>query len=152
MLHQHAPFRKEGALVAGKRGVGVNLIALGCRGIEMIDQGRAVLDMGNARLRGREMREIIVGRQIFFCFRQGRRNNFAQFIIGDPLDLAVEVHARVPDFERRLHGKFEDEFAIGVHGGLGKIARLLVRHVRVESGNRHAGGEPFQVHREIDAW
>jgi hypothetical protein len=138
-------------LVIGERGMRVNLVALGCLRIEMIDQGRAVLNMGDARFRSREMRKIIVHRQILFGFQQGRQDFLAQSHFGDPLDLAVNFHARVPDFERRLGGEFEDEFAIGFRSGPGKVAGLFVRHVCVESGNRDAGREPFQVHREIDA-
>ncbi len=150
-LDQRAPLGKQGGLVIGEGGMRVNFVVFCCLGIEMIDQGRPVLDMRTIGFRRREMRKIIVRRQIFFGFHQDRKNSFAEFDIGDPLDLLVNVHARVPDFERRLGGELEDEFTIGFDGGCREGARLFVRHLRVESRDRDAGRESLQIDGEIDA-
>src|ERR1019366_7821852 len=145
------PLWKQGRLIISESGMRMNLVALGCGGIEMINQGWPVFDMGNTRFRRREMRKIIIRRQISFCFHQSGKESFAQLSIGDSFDLALNVHAGVPDFEWRLGGEIKDEFAIGFHGGFRELARLFVRHLRVEGGNRDTGREPLQIHREIDA-
>ena len=150
-LDKRAPLRKQGGLVIGEGGMRVNLIVFCFRGIEMIDQGRPVLDMRTIGFRRREMRKIIIRRQILFGFHQDGKNSFAEFVIGDPLDLLVNVHPRVPDFERRLCGELEDEFTIGFDGGFRERARLFVRHFRVESRDRDAGREPLKIDCEIDA-
>ena len=86
-----APLRQERAAVARKNRGWIDRAEAASFHIEMIDQRRAVLDMGAAAIGCCEMGKIIVRLQIFFCLYQGCKDPLSELRIIDPLGLVAKA-------------------------------------------------------------